>query len=546
MDNITDYVRWVGGTDFEERPFSRVDNIVLCQLSYLDLKDISEINEEGGEMTLRECVNSLTNLGVSIRKMAPDDSERFTQLVKACANSKRFGNLYISSFTDILNEEDSVQFSAMTFSPFEGTKGWGFVAFRGTDSTIAGWKEDFMTSFTLTSSQTMAENYVRDRLKTFDVLTVGGHSKGGNLAVYAVAVLPDDLFDRIDHVYSNDGPGFCHEVLTEDLIARVNSKATRIIPQFSIVGSVFAPKIDDSYVIKSDKQMADQHELCSWGIDHGDLLIAPDGIDPLAARINSGIDKWIFSVNIDERRRFINAFFDSMAEDDTQTLEEFTAQGTRGWERILKVVLGDDRGLRIAAASLPDQLLFDGEGKKVAKTSLFRQFRRSDLAKGLAMICAALLIFFIPEEFMFILVGGLLLTATVISIVLTVKKVKKDNWNFQPHLVDATVSSALLAATVITFIKEGALFVMASGIFAALLFAYSYNSLARSKKTTNKTYSVLLIFNAALWAVSGLYILFAPENTLKVYMIIVGILAIVDGLMRVIRAYNIRHRWYTK
>ena len=546
MDNITDYVRWVGGNDFKERPFSRVDNIVLCQLCYLDLRDITEIYEEGGEMTLRDCITSLTNLGVSIRKMAPDDSERFTQLVKVCANSRRFGNLYISSFMDILNEEDSIQFSAMTFSPYEGAKGWGFVAFRGTDSTIAGWKEDFMTSFTLTSSQTMAENYVRDRLETFDTLTVGGHSKGGNLAVYSVAVLPDELFERIEHVYSNDGPGFCHEVLTEDLIARVNPKATRIIPQFSIVGSVFAPKIDDSYVIKSDKQMASQHELCSWGIDHGDLLIASDGIDPLAARINSGIDKWIFSVNIDERRRFINAFFDSMAEDDTQTLEEFTAQGTKGWERILKVVLGDDRGLRIAAASLPDQMLFDGEGKKVAKTSLFRQFRRSDLAKGLAMIFAALVIFFIPEEFMFILVGGLLLTATVVSIVLTVQKVKKDNWNFQPHLVDATVSSALLAATVITFIKEGALFVMASGIFAALLFAYSYNSLARSKRTTNKTYSILLIFNAALWAVSGLYILFAPENTLRVYMIIVGILAIVDGLMRVIRAYNIRHRWYTK
>lgn len=546
MDNINDYVRWVGGTDFEGRHFSRVDNIVLSQLSYLNLKDISEINEQGGEMTLKDCVTNLTNLGISIRKMAPDDSERFTQLVKACASSKRFGNLYISSFCDIYDEEDSVQFSAMTFSPNPGAKGWGFVAFRGTDSTIAGWKEDFMTSFELTSSQIMAEKYVRARLESFDVLTVGGHSKGGNLAVYSAAVLPDELFDRIDHVYSNDGPGFCREVLSDELVERVNPKATRIVPQFSIVGSVFAPKIDDSYIIKSDKQMAEQHELCSWGIDHGDLLIASEGLDPLAERINSGIDKWIFSVDIDERRRFINAFFDSMSEEGTVTIEEFTAQGTKGWERILKVVLGDDMGLRIAAASLPDQLLFDGEGKKVAKSSLYRQFRRSDLAKGLAMICAGLLIFIVPEDFMFILVGVLLLTATVVSIVLTVKKVKKDNWNFQPHLVDATVSSALLAATVITFIKEGALFVMASGIFAALLFAYSYNCLARSKKTTNKTYGILLIFVGAVWAVSGLYILFAPENTLKVYMIIVGVLAIVDGLMRVIRAYNIRHRWYIK
>lgn len=545
MDNITDYVRWVGGTGFEGRPFSRVDNIVLCQLSYLDLKDIPAINEEGGVMTLREAVTELTNLGLSIRKMAPDDSERFTALVKVAANSKRFGNLYISSFTDILNEEDSVQFSAMTFSP-EKNGGWAFVAYRGTDSTIAGWKEDFMTSFTLTSSQTMAEEYLRSSLKKFDTVLAGGHSKGGNLAVYAAAVLPDDLFNRVEHIYSNDGPGFCPEVLSDDLIKRANPKTTRIIPEFSVVGSLFAPEVDDSYIIKSDKQMAEQHELCSWGIDHGDILISTDGLDPLAERINRGIDKWIYSVDINERRRFINAFFDSMSEDGTQTIEEFTAQGTRGWERLLNVVLGDDEGLRFAAASLPDQLFLDGEGKKLAKSGAVRQFRRSDLAKGLAMMSAGLMVFLIPEEFLFVLVSILLVAATIISIVLTVKKVKKDNWDFQPHLVDAAVTFGLLAATVITFVKEGALFVMASGIFAALLFAFAYNGMARAKKTHNRKYAVVMIILSAVWAVSGIWILFAPENTLKVYMIIVGSVAICDGFVRVIRSYRKRHRWYAK
>ncbi len=545
MDNITDYVRWVGGTGFEGRPFSRVDNIVLCQLSYLDLKDIPAINEEGGVMTLREAVTELTNLGLSIRKMAPDDSERFTALVKVAANSKRFGDLYISSFMDILNEEDSVQFSAMTFSP-EKEGGWAFVAYRGTDSTIAGWKEDFMTSFTLTSSQTMAEEYLRSSLKKFDTVLAGGHSKGGNLAVYASAVLPDDLFDRVEHIYSNDGPGFCPEVLSDDLIKRANPKTTRIIPEFSVVGSLFAPEIDDSYIIKSDKQMAEQHELCSWGIDHGDILISTDGLDPLAERINRGIDKWIYSVDINERRRFINAFFDSMSEDGTQTIQEFTAQGTKGWERLLKVVLGDDEGFRFAAASLPDQLFLDGEGKKLSKSGAVRQFRRSELAKGLAMMGAGLTVFLIPEEFLFVLVSILLVAATIISIVLTVKKVKKDNWDFQPHLVDAAVTFGLLAATVITFVKEGALFVMASGIFAALLFAFAYNGMARAKKTHNRKYAVVMIILSAVWAVSGIWILFAPENTLKVYMIIVGSVAICDGFVRVIRSYRKRHRWYAK
>ena len=545
MDNITDYVRWIGGTGFEGRPFSRVDNIVLSQLAYLDLKDVPGINEEGGVMTLRECVAGLTSQGISIRKMAPDDSERFTALVKAAASSKRFGELYISSFTDLYDEEDSIQFSAMTFSK-EPDKGQAFVAFRGTDSTIAGWKEDFMMSFTLTSSQKLAAKYLEKSLETFDTVRTGGHSKGGNLAVYAAAVLPDESFDRVDHIYTNDGPGFCPEVLETDLVKRANPKTTRIIPQFSVVGNVFAPEIDDCYIVKSDKPLGEQHELCSWGIDHGDLLIAQDGLDPLAARINTGINNWVFSVEIDKRKKLINALFDAMSENNTETVEQFSAQGTKGWERVLNVVLGDDEVIRLAAAALPDQLFLDGEGKKVVRSSLFRQFRKSDLAKGLAMILAGLVIFLVPENFLFIFVGLLLLAATVISITLTVRKVKKDNWNFQPHLVDATVSSALLATTVITFVKEGALFVMASGIFAALLFACSYNCMARAKKTSNKKYNVFLIIMCAIWALSGIYILFAPENTLLVYMMIVGSLAIADGLIRVVRAYSIRHRWYVK
>ncbi len=545
MDNINDYVRWIGASDFDGRPFSRVDNIVLSQLSYLDLKDIPELNEEGGTMTVKDAVAALTSKGIPIRKMAPDDSIRFTNLVKAAAASNRFGNLYITSFEDVFDEDDSIQFSATTYSP-DPKGGWAFVAFRGTDSTIAGWKEDFMMSFMLTSSQKLAEEYVRKSLKTFDRIMVGGHSKGGNLAIYSAAVLPDELFDRIEHIYTNDGPGFCPEVLKEDLVERANPKTTRIIPQFSVIGNVFAPQIDDSYVIKSDKQMADQHELCSWGIDHGDILIAPEGMDPLAVSINEGIDSWIYSVDIEERRRFITALFDSMSEDGTLTVEQFTEQGTKGWERVLNIVMGDDEGFRIAAASLPDELFLDGQGKKVAKSGLVRQFRRSDLAKGLAMILAGLVIFLLPESFLFILVIALLIAATTISITLAVRKMKKDNWNFQAHLVDATVASALLATTIITLVKEGALFVMASGIFAALLFACSYNAFARAKKTHNRPFVVLLIIMSGVWAVSGIYILFAPENTLLVYMLIVGGLAIFDGLIRVAKDYRIRRRWYTK
>ena len=87
---------------------------------------------------------------------------------------------------------------------------------------------------------------------------------------------------------------------------------------------------------------------------------------------------------------------------------------------------------------------------------------------------------------------------------------------------------------------------MASGIFAALLFAAAYNGMAKAKKTHNRKYAVIMIILSAVWAVSGIYILFAPESTLKVYMMIVGSDAICDGLVRVIRSYRRRHRWYAK
>ena len=122
MSNITDYVRWYKDTGFDAKPFAKVDKIVLCQLSYIDFKPVlGEDYESSSEaLSLSECIEKFGQKDIPIRKQAPDDSERFTALVRACADSERFGKMKITRFKDVYSDDSAIQFCTVTFSPADG------------------------------------------------------------------------------------------------------------------------------------------------------------------------------------------------------------------------------------------------------------------------------------------------------------------------------------------------------------------------------------------------------------------------------------------
>lgn len=548
MNNITDYVRWYKDIGFDAKPFSRTDNVVLCQLSYIDFKQIlgndytAGTNEFGEStvLTLSECITKFKTAGIPIQKQAPDDSYRFHALVRACVASKRFGSLKITRFVDEYSGDSSVQFCTTTFTGVDGDDA-SYVAFRGTDSTIAGWKEDFMFSFTLTVAQTMAAEHIRSEVDRCGKILTGGHSKGGHLAMYGTAMLDDERFEKVERVYTNDGPGFCEDILSEEMFAKVEPKTTRIIPVFSIVGCQFEPHVTDCTIVQSDAVMLDQHELCSWGIDHGGLKVATEK-DPISVRINSGIAKWLSSIDLEGRQKFVDALFDSMSEGGTKTLQEFSDLGLIGWERVFRSVIKDDSAIRDIVASLPDQMLFDGNGKKITKWKIYRQYMSSELAKGLVTIIIGLAMCIIPEEFIFYAVGAVLILSTAFFACATVRRLIKDNWNLNKNIVYALLTIFLTAVTLIMFIKEGALFVMASAIFGTALLAEAYNCVNRAKKDEWKFRRVFLIIMTGLWAGCGVFILFAPENTLTYYMMIVGRVAALDGSVRALLSFHKKNK----
>ena len=190
--------------------------------------------------------------------------------------------------------------------------------------------------------------------------------------------------------------------------------------------------------------------------------------------------------------------------------------------------------------------LFEGKGKKITRWSIYKQFMSSELAKGLLTMIVALFMCLIPEGFLFYVVGAGLVLVTAFFISATLRRLIKDKWNLNKDFVYAILTMLLIAVTLITFIKEGALFVMASAIFGTLLLAAAYNCVIRAKKSSWKPQRIFLIFMAVLWASCGLFILFAPEKTLFFYMMVVGCVGALDGAVRSLLSFHKKNRLSSK
>ena len=121
-----------------------------------------------------------------------------------------------------------------------------------------------MISFRRTEAQEMALRYARAHLAPGRRWMLGGHSKGGNLALYAACLLEEELWQRVDHVYLLDGPGLCPEVMDVNCTERIEGKTTRIIPAFCVIGKLFEPNITDTRIVRSSALGPMQHNLGPW------------------------------------------------------------------------------------------------------------------------------------------------------------------------------------------------------------------------------------------------------------------------------------------
>ena len=368
MDTLFDYLKWMGDFPIAATGLREADTLVLALLSYYDYDPLFEKKQQE-TYRLRDCLDlSEDEIKVTISGKGQD----YPGFLKLAAETERFGQLRMTHYVDVLLSEPAVQFSAVSFH--DDTE-LSFLVYRGTDTSLAGWKEDFMISFTRTRAQTQALAYANAYVDPARRNILIGHSKGGNEALFAAANLREGKWDTVEHVYILDGPGFCPEVLDTSGIERVDAKATHIVPTFSIVGKLFAAKITDTRIIEAEGVGFAQHSLINWQLDHGKLALAQEN-DPTSLWVNATVDGWIDGMDMDARGVLVEDLFDALAAGGAEKLDELDDAGLAGFEAILRRMKGSSETTRKLLAELPKHAMKQGLQNIRAKLRLDEDDRR--------------------------------------------------------------------------------------------------------------------------------------------------------------------------
>jgi hypothetical protein len=330
MKNIIDYAIEENDT-FKNRKFNAADSLVLSQLAYLRFdKFVPGLFDTATPVSIKE-IASKENLDMLFRDTWNSKNNR--RLFFALANSSRFRDLKMVFYVNKIDNKTEKQFSAITFLLDDCS---AYIAYRGTDSTFIGWKEDFNMAF-ISPVPSQEEgvaylNAVADRISC--QLKIGGHSKGGNIAVYSSIKCRQPVQKRITHVFSHDGPGFrdevfqCHEYLT------IKDRINKTLPQSSIIGMLLQNQEHYS-VVKSNRIWFMQHDSFSWLINGSDFQYV-QSVKKSALFMNGTLNQWVNSFDDQKRELFVNTLFQIIQATNAKTFYDLTGD----WPQKAVAVLG--------------------------------------------------------------------------------------------------------------------------------------------------------------------------------------------------------------
>lgn len=319
MGNIIDYLKEYGEYSLLERPFCDEDSLVLAQFSYLKLENIVPGLSRGEPGVTPGEIGRLKN------KEELFADERYARqnaaLFEAICRSRRFQTMKLTGYINRIDVREPSQFSAVTCLLEDDS---AYVAFRGTDETLSGWKEDFAMAYRApVRSQELSVDYLnRTMVYSGGALIVGGHSKGGNLAVYASMYCEEAVRKRIRRIYNLDGPGFCPQLRENGAYREIAPRIRKIVPHSSVVGML----LEDTGCYETVESSAFgvlQHDPYSWVIKDGKFVTVSDVYRGRRAAMEV-LNRWIRSLTKEELGNMIEEIFDIIGASGAQTLLDFS------------------------------------------------------------------------------------------------------------------------------------------------------------------------------------------------------------------------------
>lgn len=311
MASMLDYIAWRGDLSFSSSAPNEVDALIFSTLSYIPFRGSVERNPEK-PVLLRQAAREFFDI---------PDSEGYIrtqndlELLKAAGESQRFGNIRIAEYRKIFIKERDTQFAAVTFLLDDGSI---FISFRGTDNTLVGWKEDFSMCFRREiPSQKLAKQYLQDVLMDHSgPVRVSGHSKGGNVAVYAVSQSVPVIRERILEVYNQDGPGFSEAFLEDPGYRQILPILHTQVPQSSVIGMILN-RAEPIAIVKSNQSGIMQHDPFSWEVQ-GNRLVAVDSLSGNSIFLQLTIKNWLLGMDMETRVRMVDMLFDLLTSGDVE------------------------------------------------------------------------------------------------------------------------------------------------------------------------------------------------------------------------------------
>jgi len=323
-NNLLDYIEWRGDLSFDISPFNDIDSLLLSILSYIDYSEIIPNADECDSIS--DGAVKFSDVMERIEQFYPDRmylgvivTDEIVKAAILASQTIRYGEMYVNCYENIVDESTNIQFSATSFILPDKT---AYISYRGTDDNLVGWKEDFYMTFeTPVPSQIKALEYL-DKIagKTELSIRLGGHSKGGNLAVWSAVKSPAHLKGRIINAYNNDGPGFPHDFYESSECKSISDKLVKIIPDSSVVG-LMLEEGDYYRVVKSTEKKFYQHNPFSWEIK-GVGFVPADSISEFSKKSDLVLKQWLATLTKEERREFVDIVFDAIASSNAKTLTD--------------------------------------------------------------------------------------------------------------------------------------------------------------------------------------------------------------------------------
>ena len=325
MANINDYLRWRGDIPVSYKyKFNEIDSMILARFSYLRFDKI--------KMKKEETIESIS------KKMKKLDNEEFRyngdkELITYLGESNRFKNMIVTDYIQNNESELEQQFGAITVHISNKEM---YISYIGTDSTIYGWKEDFNMAFMDTvPCQILGAKYVNRIAHKYPSkrIRIGGHSKGGNVAIYSALEASVDVQNRIIKIYNYDGPGFNKKVVEKYRANKLTKKIETYIPQDSIIGRIMTHKEKCTVVLSTEKGIY-QHDIYSWQIVKDDLIKA-EALTDSSEIIKATLNDWLSNTTIAQRKIFFDGIFELFYATNADSFSEISQELSKNMLKIL-------------------------------------------------------------------------------------------------------------------------------------------------------------------------------------------------------------------